>query len=254
MDRNPCRASLRHRVPWLLLACLLLAASGGSLVVAVQGVLRGPPIFELVALRPEIELGTVSPESTTSTSIRFQNETGAPINIRLVTASCGCTIMSKPPERLDTGELLELQARFVARGKTGRVGTRITVLYRVTTESHDRRTEVVLWASVAPDFVLTDEVLTFSQEAPLRDLRISATPGRQSTVMRVSVDHDAFEAHWERAAQTVRIAFTPDRWNDSSRSSATLSIETTSPTQSLILVPLRVSVTPHLTTNVGASS
>lgn len=230
-----------RRWPWFAVGAALLLASAGSLIAAARNAMR-PLIAELVPLTPTVDLGDLAPDATATADIRFRNDAASAASIRFVSTSCGCTLVRQPTERVAPGEVLNLEARFAARGKVGKSGTQIGLLYRLDGETADRRVEVVLWANVIPDFALSQESLSFDERATVRDLSIRKTPTRRVEVVGVQIGHDAFSAEWDEGSQAVRVSFEPLRWDDSTQTAAMLTVETTSPTQPLIHVPLRVCV------------
>lgn len=88
-----------------------------------------------------IELGRVTPSSTTITNIRLTNCTDTPIALTDYRATCRCVWLDMPKSAIGVGEHADITLYFDSRGEWGSIGNYVSI----TTSNQE--CEVAIWLS-----------------------------------------------------------------------------------------------------------
>ncbi len=231
----------------LSLVALTAALVAGSWVAAFLSVRELPPALEAVP-GTSIDLGTVLQGSVATTRITLRNRSGYPLEIIRIVNSCGCSAAVPEKNQLAPGESTSLEASFEAGALRGDILLRVVVVYRMRQPSESRvgRLDLMLRASVDPDYLLTAEALTFHEGvAETESVLVTANRLERLEVIDAYCTHKAFRAELKRAGAAVPIqyrvdvGFTAENWTPDSRR-AELMIRTNSQAARLAQVTLDV--------------
>lgn len=149
------------RVAFLMIFLVLPA-----LVFSQEFKLLSPPI---------IDLGTVPSDTIVSGVIKFTNVGKAPLKIKKVKTSCGCTVAKLTKLIYQPGEIGEITIKFNTRGFSGTARKNITVFLEKGSPSSVR---VVLQAKVIPKIAIVPRYVDF------RNINLSETVVRRSFTVK----------------------------------------------------------------------
>jgi len=124
---------------------------------------------------PIIDLGTVPSDTIVTGVIKFTNVGKAPIKIKKVKTSCGCTVAKLTKLTYQPGEVGEISIKFNTRGFSGMARKSITIFLEKGTPSSIR---VILQTKVTPKIAIVPRYVDF------RNISLNETVVRRSFTVK----------------------------------------------------------------------
>jgi hypothetical protein len=185
------------------------------------------------------DLGKVPQGSQFETRFKLRNSISGEINLLTVLKSCACLSPELSKSTLAPGEETELVVQWRSGAFRGRSASDLIVVY-VDAEGKRRGSRLRITADVIPDVDYSPASLVF-QSGQKASREIIFKPGGQKalSLLTAACTHRAFQARLDVERGKVDVAFNPDEWPDED-ASVELIIQTNSPNEPILRIPLRV--------------
>jgi hypothetical protein len=131
-----------------------------------------------------------------------------------VVKSCGCTNASLDKQILGPGEKATLACTYNLKGRAGKFGTAIDVVYCPVTATTGKTDALVLaaYANVIPRVRLSDEQMFFEAgRATSKTLSVEIVPAG-CRVTAVVINHKSFNATVAQDSKHIEVSFDPEHW------------------------------------------
>jgi hypothetical protein len=120
---SPATRPRRRPIPLAVLALLLLGApSATSSALAAPA----PPVISVAA--PVFDFGKVPEGGVIRHVFKVKNDGGSPLEIKSVSAACGCTAAAPKEKEIAPGRTGEIEVKFDTRNRPGRNEKTVTVV------------------------------------------------------------------------------------------------------------------------------
>ena len=135
--------------------------------------------FKLIS-PPILDLGNIPSDTIVTGVIKFKNVGNAPLKIKRVKTSCGCTVARLTQLTYQPGEEGQISIKFNTRGYSGMARKTITIFLEEGTPSSVR---VILQAMIKPKIAIVPRYVDF------RNLNLSQTVVRRSFSVKNNTHH-----------------------------------------------------------------
>lgn len=248
---------LKRRTRAVIYVTIIVLTSLGSIASAVLGLSDKPvearsAVAALVFKETMIDLGEIGQGESKTGIFMISNLTGSPMFLSSMECSCACTTPDFQPQTLAPAGRTEVSVTLRTGASRGKVCSSCFLHYNRTGQEDQQEQALRVCATVAPEIVLSHEIVHFSIDGP-RTFTVSVSPGRLSSfeLPHVSTSHSAFQVK-QRAGDApstfdLEITFDPEKWDGFSKSSSVFVLTSSEVTPSLV-IPLQVaSARGHVT-------
>ncbi len=179
-----------RRRPALVLGAGLLVLLALSVRAEAAKDAAVPPLNQGPLIRVDErrwEFGEIGEKDKVRRAFRIRNDGTAPLRIKDIDTSCGCTIATPADSVLVPGQETTLEIVFDPKGKEGEI---VQVVALTTNDPAEPRVDLVLHGSVIPDLRVEPRVLDFGDvrkgQTPSLSARLIAQKGVRFEVKNVT--------------------------------------------------------------------
>lgn len=155
--------------PCAVVLALILAASMAPAEAAPPTNAAAPKIH---ADKPKHDLGKVWSHQSVDHTFEVKNTGQAPLHIKRVRSTCGCTVVKAKPITLQPGESTKVTVRFVAKGQKGKV---IKSVYVESDDPAKPRLPLTLQAEVRQTITTDPAMIHFKRLDRTRPATLAVT-------------------------------------------------------------------------------
>lgn len=205
---------------------------------------------EFKLLTPTVlDLGTVPSDTIVEDVIRFKNSGDAPLRIKNIRTSCGCTVVEPRKMVYQPGEEGALTVRFNTKGYSGTTRKSINIYLE---EGNPSNIRVLLQASVKPQIEIVPRFINFQeislgQKVVRKSFRVGNNTRRMLVAKSLRSDNPDLKIEPTQftlppdSSQTIRVSYTPQKVG---RKNSLILLDVVKPFKSEQRIPVFVNVVP----------